>query len=49
VGIEVISAVHPWPQIRAYFRVHKSRPGLQQESPKLSLASPAPAKLLVAA
>ncbi len=64
VGIEVISAAHPWPladilasyripaaegvQIRTYFRVHKSRPA-QQESPKLSIASPAPTKILAAA
>lgn len=35
-------------QIRAYFRVQQSRP-VQQESPKISMASPAPAKVLAAA
>lgn len=57
VGIEVISAAHPWPladilasyripdqevaEIKAYFRLEDRRL-VQQESPKLSIASPAP-------
>ena len=64
VGIEVISAAHPWPldrilgsyaispgeamQLRSYFLV----PGMSaagQESPKISIASPAPTKALAAA
>ncbi len=64
VGIEVISAGHPWPlddilasydipadevaEIRTYFR-HEGVLPVQQEPPKVSIASPAPAKLLVAA
>ena len=64
VGIEVISAAHPWPladilasydipaaeeaMIRAYFRPQGMSP-VQQGSPKISIASPAPAMVLVAA
>jgi uncharacterized protein YuzE len=64
VGIEVISAAHPWPlteilatytippgeeaQLRSYFQPHDMSPA-RQESPKISIASPAPAKGLVAA
>lgn len=64
VGIEVVSAVHPWPltdilasyamppgeaaQLRSYF-LPRGMASARQESPKLSIASPAPAKALVAA
>ncbi len=64
VGIEVISAAHPWPladilasydipagevaQIRTYFRPQGMLPA-QQEAPKIDIASPAPARLLVPA
>jgi len=57
VGIEVISAAHPWPlgdilasyklpdqevaEIKAYFRL-EDRHLVQQESPRMSIASPAP-------
>src|SRR6266851_2618734 len=64
VGIEVISAAHPWPltdilaaytilpgeeaQLRSYFQPQGMAPA-RQESPKISMASPAPAKALAAA
>lgn len=64
VGIEVISAVHPWPladilaaytippgeaaQLRSYFQSQGMSPA-RQESPKLSIASPAPTRVLTAA
>jgi uncharacterized protein YuzE len=64
VGIEVISAAHPWPladilatypipaseatQIRTYFAPRGLLP-VKQEPPKIGIASPPPAKLLVPA
>jgi len=64
VGIEVISAAHPWPladiiasydippaeeaMMRAYFRSQGTSP-VQQGSPKISIGSPAPTMVPVAA
>ncbi len=64
VGIEVISAIYPWPltdilasytippsevaQLRSYFQPRGIMLA-RQESPKLSIAKPAPTKALVAA
>jgi len=64
VGIEVISAAHPWPladilaaytippaeavQLRSYFKAQGMSPA-RQEAPKISMASPPPARALAAA
>jgi uncharacterized protein YuzE len=64
VGIEVISAAHPWPladiltaytvppneavQLRSYFKA-QGMSLARQESPKISIANPAPARAAAAA